>query len=60
MKNIDSFNGDNIEQNWSVTNKTTVSSAREKVSIVRTETDMAPFVWLLFTYKYWSVNQIWL
>ena len=32
--------------------KTTVSSAREKVSkIVRTETDMAQFDWLLLTYK---------
>ena len=31
--------------------KTTVSSAREKVSIVRTETDMARFDWLLLTYK---------
>ena len=31
--------------------KTTVSSPREKVSkIVRTETDMARFDWLLFTY----------
>ena len=34
--------------------KTTVSSAREKSArekIVRTETDMARFDWLLFTYK---------
>ena len=33
--------------------KTTVSSAREKVytKIVHTETDMAQFDWLLFTYK---------
>ena len=31
--------------------KTTVSSAREKVSILRTETDMARIDWLLFTYK---------
>ena len=38
--------------------KTTVSSARE--NIVRTETDMARFDWLLFTYKYWRVNQTWL
>ena len=40
--------------------KTTVLSAREKVSIVRTETDMARFDWRLFTYKYRRVNQIWL
>ena len=40
--------------------KTTVSSAREKVSIVSTETDMARFDWLLFAYKLWRVDQIWL
>ena len=28
--------------------------------IVRTETKLARFDWLLFTYKYWRVNQIWL
>ena len=38
--------------------KTTVSSARGK--IVHTETDMVHFDWLLFTCKYWRVNQIWL
>ena len=36
--------------------KTTVSSARIKVSIVRTETDMARFDWLLFTDRYWRVG----
>ena len=32
----------------------------EKKKIVRTEMDMARFDWLLFTYKYWRVIQIWL
>ena len=40
--------------------KIAVSSAIVKVYIVRTETDMARFDWLLVTYKYWRVNQIWL
>ena len=38
--------------------KTTVSSARERLSAQKR--NISPFDWLLFTNKYWRVNEIWL